>query len=48
MDNVLGLLGFCLFVAAVIGFAAGISWLVVKLTPKPSAGKPDSPSPPST
>jgi hypothetical protein len=33
MENVLGLLGFVLYVAAIIGLAAAVTWLVVKLTP---------------
>ena len=33
MSNVLGLLAFVLFIAAVIGLAAGITWLVVRLAP---------------
>ncbi|HEX3454746.1 MAG TPA: hypothetical protein VHS03_08980 [Gaiellaceae bacterium] len=37
MANVLGLLGFVLYVAAIIGLAAAVTWLVVKLTPP---GKP--------
>ena len=37
MANVLGLLGFVLYVAAIIGLAAAVTWLVVRLTPP---GKP--------
>jgi hypothetical protein len=37
MANVLGLLGFILYVAAIIGLAAAVTWLVVRLTPP---GKP--------
>jgi len=37
VDTALGLLAFCLFIVCVISLAAGISWLVVKLTPKPGA-----------
>ncbi len=37
MENVLGLLGFVAYVAAIIGLAAAVTWLVVKLTPP---GKP--------
>jgi hypothetical protein len=33
MDNVLGLLGFVLYVAAIVGLAAAVTWLVVRLTP---------------
>jgi hypothetical protein len=31
MDTVLGLLGLLVFVLCVIGLAAGVTWLVVKL-----------------
>ncbi|MGZ6913703.1 MAG: hypothetical protein ACXVJS_19330 [Acidimicrobiia bacterium] len=37
--DVLGLLAFAVFIACVIGAAAGVTWLVVKLSPakKPTA-----------
>jgi hypothetical protein len=38
--TVLGLLGFALFVVAVISLAAGVSWLVVRLTPSPRSERP--------
>ncbi|HEY3051582.1 MAG TPA: hypothetical protein VGJ40_07635 [Gaiellaceae bacterium] len=34
MDTVLGLFGLIVFVVAVISFAAGVTWLVVKLFPQ--------------
>jgi hypothetical protein len=39
MHSVLGLLAFVLFCACVIGAAAGITWVVVRLSPpkKPDA-----------
>lgn len=39
MNTVLGLLAFVLFCSAVIGAAAGITWVVVRLSPpkKPDA-----------
>jgi hypothetical protein len=37
VDTVLGLIGFVAFVAGVIGLAAGISWVVVRVTPTPKA-----------
>jgi hypothetical protein len=37
MDTVLGLLGFAFFITCVIGLAAGVSYVVVKLTPPPGA-----------
>jgi hypothetical protein len=42
MQSALGLLGFVVYIAAVVTVAAGVTWLVVKISPakKPS----DSPS----
>lgn len=39
MHNVLGLLLFVVYIAAIIGAAAGVTWLVVRLSPakKPAA-----------
>ena len=39
MENVLGLLGFVLYVAAIIGLAAAVTWLVVRLTPPGKPGR---------
>jgi hypothetical protein len=33
VDTVLGLLGLALFIVGVISLAAGVTWLVVKITP---------------
>jgi hypothetical protein len=33
MSNVLGVLGFLVYIAVVIAVAAGVTWLVVKLSP---------------
>ncbi|HEY3542178.1 MAG TPA: hypothetical protein VGK79_06515 [Gaiellaceae bacterium] len=33
MSNVLGVLAFIVFIACVVGAAAGITWVVVKLSP---------------
>ncbi len=38
MDTVLGLLGIIVWIVAVIGIAAAVTWLVVKVTP---GEKPD-------
>jgi hypothetical protein len=38
--DALGLLGIALFIVCVIGLAAGVTWVVVKLSPLPS-GKDD-------
>ena len=42
MQNVLGLVAFVAYIAAVIALAAGVTWLVVRLTP--AKKKPDTPS----
>ena len=44
MDSVLGLIGLIVFVVAVISLAAGVTWLVVKLSPakKPKPAAPAS------
>ena len=39
MSNALGLLAFVGYVIAIVGFAAGMTWLVVRLTP---SRKPDN------
>jgi hypothetical protein len=39
VSNALGLLEFVFFVVAIVGAAAGVTWAVVRLTPK---RKPDS------
>jgi len=38
VGTVLGLGGFVLFIAAVVALAAGITWLVVRFSPKPGPG----------
>jgi hypothetical protein len=43
MTTVLGLLGIALFCTAVISLAAGVTWLVVKLSPAKKP-KPATPS----
>jgi hypothetical protein len=41
----LGLLGVAAFIACTIALAAGVTWLVVKLSPAPdSKPKPESPA----
>jgi hypothetical protein len=40
MSDVLGLILFVLFIAAIIGAAAGITWVVVRLSPPQR--KPDA------
>jgi hypothetical protein len=49
VDTALGLVGFVVFVVCVIGLAASISWLVVKVSPKPKSEQArDTPVPPAT
>jgi hypothetical protein len=38
--NLLGLLGFIVYIVCIVGLAAGVTWLVVKLSPTPRAKKP--------
>jgi hypothetical protein len=42
MDNVLGVLAFLVFIAVVVGVAAGITWLVVRLSPPKGSTKQES------
>lgn len=39
MQSALGLLGFVVYIAVIVAVAAGVTWLVVRLTPpkKPDA-----------
>jgi hypothetical protein len=39
MANVLGLIGFAVFIVATVALAAGVTWLVVRLSPVPGAKK---------
>ena len=41
MESVLGMLGLIVFCAAVISFAAGVTWLVVKIFPTKTKKKPE-------
>ena len=38
MSNALGLLEFVVYVLAIVGLAAGVTWVVVRLTPKRKPG----------
>ena len=42
MDTVLGLLGLAVYIVVIIGIAAGITWLVVKLSPSKSQKQLDA------
>jgi hypothetical protein len=33
VGDVLGLIGFAVFIAAIVALAAGVTWLVVKVSP---------------
>ena len=37
MDTVLGLIGLVVYIVAIVGLAAAVSWAVVKLSPSKSA-----------
>ena len=39
MANVLGLLGIAVFIVFVIALAAGVTWLVVQISPSPAKKK---------
>ena len=43
MNTVLGLLGMIAFIACTVAFAAGVTWTVVRLTPK-GKSRPQQPS----
>jgi hypothetical protein len=36
MENVLGLIGIALFIVAIIALAAGVTWVVVRVSPNPT------------
>jgi len=42
VENVLGLIGFAVFIACTIALAAGITWAVVKISPMPDSSKKQS------
>jgi hypothetical protein len=39
IQNILGLLGIAVFIVSVISLAAGVTWLVVKISPAPGRKK---------
>ena len=47
MADVLGVLGIIVFIVCVIALAAGITWIVVRLSPKPGAKKKAAAEPPA-
>ena len=48
MDTVLGIIGIIVYAAAVIALAAGVTWVVVKVSPAEKPPKPDEPQPADT
>jgi hypothetical protein len=42
METVLGLLGLIVFVVGVTAFAAGVTYLVIKITPSEKEKKPEA------
>jgi hypothetical protein len=42
--DALGLIGFALFITCTIALAAGITWLVVRISPKPGSRKKSEPA----
>jgi hypothetical protein len=42
MDTVLGLIGMAIYLVAVVSLAAGVTWLVVKLSPSKSQKQLDA------
>ena len=39
MANVLGLIGFVIFILCTVALAAGMTWLVVRISPLPNSAK---------
>jgi hypothetical protein len=44
METVLGLIGMIVFIVATIAVAAGVTWLVVKITPSGPKKKTETPA----
>jgi hypothetical protein len=47
IENILGLLGIVVFIVCVIALAASVTWLVVRISPKPG-NKKTKPEPAET
>jgi len=45
MDTVLGLLGLTFYIVFIVGLAAGVTWVVVKLSPSKSMKELEADSP---
>ncbi len=49
MENALGLIAFAVFIVCTISLAAGVTWLVVKISPLPGTNdKPATPPAPTS
>jgi hypothetical protein len=44
METVLGVIGMVVFIVAAIALAAGVTWVVVKITPSGPKAKPEPPT----
>jgi hypothetical protein len=44
MDTLLGLLGLVVYIAAIVGIASAVTWVVVKLSPSKSQKQADAKS----
>jgi hypothetical protein len=42
MDTVLGLIGLVIYIAVIVSLAAGVTWVVVKLSPSKSQKQADA------
>jgi hypothetical protein len=42
MSNALGLIAFVVYVVVIVGLAAGVTWLVVRLSPQKKPNPPAS------
>ena len=47
MATVLGLIGFAVFIVCTIALAAGVTWLVVRVSPLPKSADTAKPTPPT-
>jgi len=48
VEDVLGLILFGVFIVCTIALAAGVTWLVVRISPTPGSDKKAEPAPTST
>jgi hypothetical protein len=43
VENVLGLIGIAIFIVTIIALAAGVTWLVVRVSPDPNKKRATNP-----